>query len=550
MGMIRKIKWAVMLGIVAVGAWSFSPPAENYFEIAKNLDIFATLFKEVNTYYVDEVNPGNLVRQGIVSMLESLDPYTDFIAEEDMENFRIATTGQYAGIGALISQINNKVVVTHPYKNFPAYKAGVQVGDEIVAVNGQNTQGKTTAEVSAILKGQAHTDVEVIVRRYGQQADQVLRIKREKIKINNLAYTGMITEDIGYLKLDDFTTNAGKEVGDAISKLKQEGAQKIVLDLRDNPGGLMHEAVNIVNLFMPRGVEVVSTKGKLEEWNKSYKTLNAPLDITIPLVVLISEGSASASEIVSGALQDYDRAVLVGSKTFGKGLVQTTRQLSYNTQLKVTTAKYYIPSGRCIQRLDYAHRKEDGTIEAFADSTRTAFITKSGRIVYDGGGLDPDIAVQQKYVGSITASLFNSGLIFEYATRYTNENKAPADFRNFIITDQEYEKFVAWVKTQKFTYTTSLETEVNQLTEAGKNELFFNQIEPELKKLNAKIEENKTTDFQRFKSEIRDILSRQIAFHYALNEGQVKASLMHDEGLAEAIKLLNNPGGYKKILTP
>jgi carboxyl-terminal processing protease len=446
--------------------------------------------------------------------------------------------------------MNNKVVVTHPYRDFPAYKAGIKVGDEIISVNGQNTQSKTTAEVSTILKGQPQTEVEIEVRRYGQNNNLKFKIKRSRIKINSLAYVGMVGNDIGYLKLDEFTTNAGKEVGEALTRLKKDGARKIILDLRDNPGGLMHEAVNIVNLFVPKGMEVVSTKGKMEEWNKSYKTLGQPLDIEIPVVVLISEGSASASEIVAGALQDYDRAILVGSKTFGKGLVQTTRQLSYNSQLKVTTAKYYIPSGRCIQRLDYSHRKQDGTVGALADSLRTAFKTKSGRTVYDGGGLDPDIKIEQKYVGTITAALFNEGLIFEYATRYANENQPPANFKNFLIKDADYDKFMKWVKDQKFTYTTPLELEVNQLIEAGKTELFYNQIETDLKKLSAKIEENKAGDFIRFKPEIREILSRQIAFHYALNEGQVESSLANDQELDAAVKLLNEPSAYRKILTP
>jgi len=547
--MQKKIKWILGIVMVSVCLLAFKKPAENYFEIAKSLDIFATLFKEVNTYYVDEVDPQKLIRHGIDNMLESLDPYTDFIPEDELENFRVATTGQYAGIGALIGVINKKIIVTHPYKNFPAYKSGIKVGDELIAVNGISVQGKTTAETSTLLKGPARTEVEVKVRRYGQKNDLVLKIKREKISLSNLAYFGLVGSDIGYVKLDDFTPGASKEVADAVTKLKSQGAKKIVLDLRDNPGGLLHEAINIVNLFIPKGKEVVSTKGKVAEWNKTYTTLNNPLDTEIPLTVLISEGSASASEIVAGALQDYDRAVLIGGRTFGKGLVQTTRQLSYNAQLKVTTAKYHIPSGRCIQKLDYAHRRQDGSVEAFADSLKTSFKTKNGRTVYDGGGLDPDIAIEQRYLGEVTSTLYTSGLIFEYATKFCNENPVQPDLKTFRFTDKDFEKFIAWVKDQKFTYATSLESETKKLVEAAKRERYFSDLEGELKTLSAKIESNKAADLNRFKDEIVELLARQIAFHYALNEGQYAISLAHDTAVSEAIKLLQDQSVYRKTLS-
>lgn len=547
--MQKKAKW--ILGIVVVSACflAFKKPAENYFEIAKSLDIFATLFKEVNTYYVDEVDPQKLIRHGIDSMLESLDPYTDFIPENELENFRIATTGQYAGIGALIGVINKKIIVTHPYKNFPAHKSGIKVGDELIAVNGISVQGKTTAETSALLKGPAKTEVEVKIRRHGQKNDLVFKIKREKISISNLAYSGLIGSDIGYIKLDDFTPGASKEVADAVSKLRQLGAKKIVLDLRDNPGGLLHEAINIVNLFIPKGKEVVSTKGKVAEWNKTYTTLNNPVDTEIPLIVMINEGSASASEIVAGALQDYDRAVLIGGRTFGKGLVQTTRQLSYNSQLKVTTAKYYIPSGRCIQKLDYTHRKQDGSVNAFADSVKTAFQTKNGRTVYDGGGLDPDILLEQRYLGEVTSTLYTSGLIFEYATKFCNENPIQPDLKSFKLSDKEFEKFITWTRDQKFTYSTSLEYETKKLVEAARRERYFSDLESELKSLSSKIESNKAEDLHRFKDEISELLSRQIAFHYALNEGQYIVSLAYDTAIGEAIKSFDDLAGYRKILT-
>ena len=546
---MRRIKWIVSIVVIAASAFAFTH-TERYFEIAKSLDIFATLFKEVNAYYVDDVDPQKLIRKSIDSMLESLDPYTDYIPEDELDNFRVITTGQYAGIGALIGVINHKTLVTHPYKNFPANKAGVKVGDEIIAVDGKNVQGKPTSEVSALLKGPSRTEVELKLRRPGKAGDFVVKIKREKITISNLAYAGLIGSDVAYIKLDDFTPGAAKEVSDAVSKLKEQGAKKLILDLRDNPGGLMHEAINIVNLFIPRDQEVVSTKGKVPEWNKTYNTLNNPLDTTIPIAVLTGEGSASASEIVSGALQDYDRAVLVGRKTFGKGLVQTTRQLSYNSQLKVTTAKYYIPSGRCIQALDYAHRNEDGSVDKFPDSLRSEFKTKSGRKVYDGNGIDPDILIEDEYLGAVTVALIQNGLIFEYASKYCGEQPNSPDLKTFKLSDAEYNKFLEWVKAQKFSYATAIESSTNELIAAAKQERYYGELEAQLNDLKKKIEANKASDLVRFKKEISDILVQQIAFHYGLAEGQAATSLSNDPTVIQAVKVLGDNTQYKSLLSP
>lgn len=548
--MWRRFKWLLIATVVVGVAFSFRKPAEKYFDIAKSLDIFATLFKEVNAYYVDEVEPQKLIRKSIDGMLESLDPYTDYIPEDEIESFRISTTGQYGGIGALIGIVNERTVITHPYRDFPAFRAGIKVGDEIISIDGKDVRRKSTSDVSALLKGQPKTELEIKVKRFGQKDPITFKIKREKISITNLAYYGMVEPTIGYMRLDDFTPGASKEVGDAVVKLKEAGAKKIILDLRENPGGLLHEAINIVSVFIPKGQEVVSTKGKVEEWNKSYSTLNAPIDTEIPMVVLVSEGSASASEIVAGSLQDYDRAVLLGKKTFGKGLVQTTRPLAYNTQLKVTTAKYYIPSGRCIQALDYAHRKADGTVERFADSLKTAFKTRNGRRVYDGGGLDPDVEADSEYFGSVTAALINSGLIFEYASQYCAVNAKPADLKNFKLSDSEYNKFLAFLKDNKFTYATPLERNTKQLIESAKQERYYTELEAQLNSLKNTIETSKSTDLMRFKSEIAMILEENIAFDYELNEGQADISLHRDKAVLEARKILNDPVAYKKILAP
>lgn len=547
---MKKSRWILLIVLVATISFAFTKPAERYFEIAKSLDIFATLFKEVNAYYVDDVEPKRLIRSGIDNMLESLDPYTNYIPEEELENFRVLTTGQYAGIGALINVINGKTVITHPYKGFPANEAGVHVGDEIIAVNGKNMVGKDPSEITTNLKGQSKTEVELRVKRAGV-GELTFKIKREKISISNISYFGMVgSSDVGYIKLDEFTPGAAKEVHAAVEALKKQGAKKLILDLRDNLGGLMHEGINIVNLFIPKNLEVVSTKGKVKEWNKSYSTLNNPIDTEIPLTILTSESSASAAEIVAGSLQDYDRAVLIGRKTFGKGLVQTTRQLSYGSELKVTVAKYYIPSGRCIQALDYAHRNADGSVSKFADSLRAEFKTKGGRKVLDGNGIDPDISTEDEYFSAVAGNLLQSGLIFEYASKYRGEHPNQPDFKTFKITDAEYSKFTDWLKTQRFSYKSELESSTSELIKAAKEERYYPELEDQLNDLKKRIETNKTTDLTRFKKEIGEVLEQQIAFHYALSEGEAAVSLSHDKTVAEALKVLNDTNRYKAILAP
>jgi carboxyl-terminal processing protease len=549
---MKKGRKRLLLALVpAVVLFVFAaPPAEKYFEIAKSLDIFSTLFKEVNAYYVDEVDPTKLIDQGINGMLENLDPYTVYIPEDQSESFSIQTTGQYAGIGALIGIVNDKTVVTHPYLGFPAYRAGVRVGDEFVSVDGKDMRGKPSSAVSAALKGKPKTEVELVLHRPGLKDDIRFKIARERIKISNVVYSGMVDATTGYIKLDDFTPGAGKEVEEAVLKLKSSGAKKLILDLRDNPGGLLYEAINIVSIFIPKNKEVVSTKGKAAEWNKTYVSLNEPADTEIPLAVLTSGGSASAAEIVAGALQDYDRAILVGEKTFGKGLVQTTRQLAYNAQLKVTTAKYYIPSGRCIQALDYSHRQSDGHVNRFADSLKGEFKTAHGRKVYDGGGLDPDVKVLPETFGSASSELLTSGMLFEYASFYCAENAAPASLKGFRLSDVEYNKFVAWVKTQKFQYSDQLEKRADDLIAAAKTEKIYGELSASLNDLKSRIAANHENDFVRFKTEISSLLEMEIAFHYGLNAGQAESSIDRDPEVREAVKALSNETGYKKMLVP
>jgi carboxyl-terminal processing protease len=549
-----KKKYKVTFLILSLGLvtlFAFTAPTEKYFDIAKSLDIFATLFKEVNTYYVDEVDPKKLIETGITGMLEQLDPYTDYIPEESKEAFSIQTTGQYAGVGALIGIVNKKTVITIPYAGFPANRAGLKVGDEFISIDGKNVQGKPTSEISSLLKGNPKTEVELVMKRYGQKENIKVNLIREKIKINNITYQGLIDPELGYIRLDEFTPGAGKEVMDAVESLKQKGAKKLILDLRNNPGGSLYEAVNIVNIFIPKGKEVVSTKGKVEDWNKTYATLNNPIDIEIPLTVLTSGGSASASEIVAGSLQDYDRAVLIGQKTFGKGLVQTTRQLSYNSQLKVTTAKYYIPSGRCIQALDYAHRKGDGSVEKFADSAKREFKTKDGRKVYDGGGLDPDLIVKTDGYSSTLVELVNAGYLFEYASKFCGENPSPpAPLKTFRLSDIEYKKFMDWMKGQQFSYSSELEKKTNDLVASAQHEKYYEELKIPLTELQRKIADYRATDLTRLRIEIASMLEEEIGFHYLLNVGQVEVSLARDPEILEAKRILADVLAYKKLLAP
>ncbi|MDH4058224.1 MAG: S41 family peptidase [Cyclobacteriaceae bacterium] len=537
---------AILLSGIVFGI-AFTAPTEKYFDIAKSLDIFATLFKEVNAYYVDEIDPKDLVDKGIRGMLESLDPYTDYIAEEDIEDFSIQTTGQYAGIGALIGTVNNKIVITNPYEGFPARKAGLKVGDEILAVDGINVKGKTTSEVSSLLKGKPNTPIKLEISRIGNSENITLSIQRQKIKLSNVVYSGMIKDAIGYIKLDDFTPGAAKEVEEAVVKLKEQGAQKLILDLRDNPGGLLYEAVNIVNIFIPKGKEVVSTKGKVKDWNKTYVSLNQPIDTTIPLAILTSSGSASASEIVAGALQDYDRALLVGQRTFGKGLVQTTRPLSYNAQLKVTTAKYYIPSGRCIQAMDYSHRHADGTVDKVADSLKSEFLTQGGRKVFDGGGLDPDVLVDDEEFSPAAIQLITSGYIFDYASIYCSTHPEPGR-RTFNLSDDDYAQFGEWLKEKRFIFSSELEDQMMLLTEVAKKERAYAEIQTQLSALEQQIEKSRAKDLDRYKAEITRILEEEIAFHYGLVKAKVEQSLATDKVVAEASRFLLEEAGYKKLL--
>jgi carboxyl-terminal processing protease len=546
----KKVLATLALGTLGLVSFRAASDNERYFEIAKNLDIFATLFKEVNTYYVDEITPAKLVKTGIEAMLRSLDPYTNYIPEDDIEDFRTMTTGQYGGIGASVVKRNGKTVVQSAYEGYPAQKAGLLPGDEILDINGVIVDKKSNADISKLLKGQANSMVKLMVTRYGQDKPVEINITRDKIQVENVPYTGMISTDVGYFQLGGFTVDAGKEVRAAVTKLKEQGAKKIVFDIRDNPGGLLNEAVNISNLFIDKGLDVVSTKGKVTEWNKTYKALDVPLDTQIPVAIITSNRSASASEIVSGVLQDYDRAVVVGERTFGKGLVQATRPLSYNSQLKVTTAKYYIPSGRCIQEIDYAHRSDDGSLGKFPDSLRTAFKTTAGRTVYDGGGVAPDIEVNDREIADVTRILLQKSYLFDYATRYRSEHPTIVSARLFKLSDADYQKFVAYLQGKNISYSTDAEKALTELSKKVKEEKHYDDVKLELEGVRKKITMNKANDLQRFKPEIKELLEQEIVSRYFFEKGRTEAGFDDDPNIIAAVAVLNDPNRYAALLKP
>ena len=542
-----------LLALTGTTLFAFRPKTDNerYFEIAKNLDIFATLFKEVNTYYVDEITPAKLVKTGIDAMLKSLDPYTNYIPEDDIEDYRTLTTGQYGGIGISTPiKRNGKMVVRTVYEGYPAQKAGLLPGDEIVTINGVSIEKKSDADVSKMLKGQAQSVVKLSVTRYGQDKPVDLTITRDRIQVNNVPYTGMLSPEIGYFRLGGFTVDAGKEVRAAVSKLKEQGAKKLVFDIRGNPGGLLNEAVNVSNLFIDKGLDVVSTKGKVTDWNKTYKALDMPLDTKIPIAIVTSNRSASASEIVSGVLQDYDRAVVVGERTFGKGLVQATRPLSYNSQLKVTTAKYYIPSGRCIQEIDYAHRADDGALTKFPDSLRTAFKTQAGRTVYDGGGVAPDVDVQDREIADITRVLLQKSYVFDFATRYRAEHASIAPARDFKLSDADYQKFTIYLQGKNVSYSTDAEKALADLTKKVKEEKHYDDVKTELEAMRRKVSTNKSNDLLRFKPEIKELLEQEIASRYYFEKGRTEAAFDEDPNILAAVAVLNDPVRYAALLKP
>jgi len=530
---------------------SFDNPGDKYFQIAKNLEILSSVYSEVNKEYVDDINPSDFMQKGIDAMLSSLDPYTNYIPEDAIEDYRFMSTGQYGGIGAVIAQRKGKHLILMPYEGYPAHKAGLRIADELVEIDGKKVIGKSTNDVSKLLKGEADTKLSLKIRRYGVEELLDISLMREKIKVDNVPYFGMVSEDVGYIRLKDFTTNASGEIKNALLDLKSKGAVKFILDLRGNPGGLLKEAIEISNIFVPKGKLIVSTKGKLERWSSSHNAEETPLDTESPLVVLTNNRSASASEIVSGVIQDYDRGVLLGQRTYGKGLVQTTLPVAYNAKVKVTTAKYYIPSGRCIQAIDYSNRNPDGSVGTIPDSLISEFKTTNGRVVYDGGGIAPDIETKRSQMSVISRELEIQNMIFDYATSFYHKNKDRVSSPStFSFTDADYKDFVNWIESKDFVYKSSFEKGLVELTKLIKTDsLHHMNLDNEISAMEEKFKELKKQDFQIYKKEIVNSLEEEIVSRGFYFKGMTEVSLMHDQEVIKAISVLNDPKSYDKLLS-
>ncbi len=547
--LLKKPKtWIASALLIAVLS-SATVLTDEYFEISKNLEIFTSLYKELNIYYVDDTKPGTLMKTGIDAMLRSLDPYTVYYPESKIEDAIFMQTGQYGGIGASVGTIDGKITIMETFQGFAAVKAGLKAGDVITKVAGKSVEGKNHEDITDLLMGQPGSVVELTITRVGDPAPMNVKVTREEIKMKDVPYFAMMEDGkTGYIKLDGFTQTASAEVRTAFTDLKKKNMSQCVLDLRGNGGGLLREAINIVNFFVPKGTEIVRTKGKIEEWNKTYTALNEPLDTQIPLIVLVDGMSASASEIVSGSLQDLDRAVVLGEESYGKGLVQQTKDLAYNSKMKLTVAKYYTPSGRCIQRLDYSHRDDQtGTVKAVSDSLIKPFKTKNGRTVFDGRGISPDVEVKRDDASNILAGLMNHYVVFNWASIYAAKHPTIDSASTFRLSDNDYNDFVNYAIQQKFEYNTNTEELYKKLKDAAKDEKYYEGAEKEFDQLFARIEPNKNQDLMKFKKQITEYLESEIVSRYYYQDGRLKASLPQDPVTKRALQVFSS--NYSTLIT-
>ncbi|MFZ9847143.1 MAG: S41 family peptidase [Flavobacteriales bacterium] len=519
------------------------------FELSKNLDVFASLYRELNTRYVDETDPGKLMKTGIDAMLESLDPYTNYYPESKIEDYKFMQTGQYGGIGSTVHKIGDYCVISEPYEGFPAYKAGLRAGDKVLEINAVSAKGKNVSDLSKILKGEPGSKVKLKIERQGKEMD--FEITREEIQVKSVPYYAMLDKGIGYIKLSSFTEKAGKEVKEALQDLQKSNELKgLIFDLRGNPGGLLRESIDIVNYFVDKGTTVVETKGKYKNTSEVRKTLNSPIDTRLPLTVLVDGGSASASEIVSGSLQDLDRAVIIGQKTYGKGLVQGTYNLSYNAMLKVTIAKYYTPSGRCIQKIDYGHRDDKGKAIKIADSLKTTFRTKNGREVIDGDGIRPDIEIEKEKGNPVLGALIEKNHIFNFATDYRASHESLIAAKEFKVSDQLFNEFVNYLKDKDYSYTTASDKILNEFKKTAENEKYIEAVKDEYEALHKKLQAQKNSDLLLFKEEIKQMLKEEIASRYYYQKGRAEAGLSNDKYIEKAIEILLAQEKYNSLLNP
>lgn len=544
-------KMMLLVGLVLLGLTfsSFKDDDKN-FKVAKNLDIFNTIFKELNIYYVDTINPDKSIKVGIDAMLDGLDPYTEYYPEEEMGDLNLMLKGSYGGIGSIITYYKGRVAIDEPYEGMPAAKVGLKAGDVLLEIDGKDLKGKSVAQVSEMLKGQIGTSFMLKVERPGAKKPLEFKLTRESIQIPAVPYYSVEANNTGYIQLNSFTGKPSKEFKDAFLALKKKGITSLVIDLRNNGGGLLDEAVEIANMFIPRGKEIVSTKGRIKQGDRSYKTTREPIDPEIPITVLVNNSSASASEILAGAFQDLDRAVIIGTRTFGKGLVQTTRNLPYGGNLKLTTAKYYIPSGRCVQAIDYKHRNEDGSVGRVPDSLTTVFHTAAGREVRDGGGIMPDVEIKVEKAPNILFYLVMDKLIFEYANDYCVKHPTIASAKDFVLTDEDYNEFKALVNKANFKYDRQSDKVLKNLKEVAEFEGYMDEASEEFKALEKKLSHNLDRDLDHFAKDIKSVISTEIVKRSQFQKGAIIQQLKGDEELAKAIELLKDQDKYKSLLKP
>jgi len=547
---MKKSKLVIVFSLLILGGISSGfliTQDTRDFRIAKNLDIFFSLFRELNTFYVDEINPDKVIKSSIDNMLKTLDPYTVYYPESDADEFTFLTTGKYGGIGSLVRGGGEFVVISEVYKGFPADRAGIKPGDIVKKVDGATLKGLSTDIVSDRLKGTPGTDIVLTIERNGKESDYSM--KRERIVIPPVPYYGMMDSTTAYIRFTTFTQNCVQDVRDAFVALKNNNPQSLILDLRGNPGGLLTEAVEIVNLFVGPGNEVVSTKGKVKQFDEDFKTTKVAIDEKIPVAVLINRGSASAAEIVAGAIQDLDRGVVVGQRSYGKGLVQITRPLSYNTQLKVTTAKYYIPSGRCIQAIDFSHPNEDGSVGIIPDSLVSEFKTRNGRIVKDGGGITPDIQMVPEPLSQVSTELFLRYFIFDFATQYYWKHPDIKSPSQFVFSDKDYDDFKDFLIARNFSYKTDTEESLNELIADAKKEKYYDLHETEFTALEKELSHNLDQDLVLFKNEITELIEDEIIGRYFYEGGAISWSIKKDEQVKKALEVLKNRNVYSSVLS-